>query len=84
MKVEILGAGCQRCEELFQAVTAAVQQSQVSATVIKIKEVQEILNRGVFITPAISIDGKIVSSGKVPGPDELIRMLVSASSAAGK
>jgi small redox-active disulfide protein 2 len=84
MKVEILGAGCQRCEELFQAVTEAVQQSQVSASVIKVKEVQEILNRGVFITPAISIDGEIVSSGKVPGRDELIRMLNSAASVAGQ
>jgi small redox-active disulfide protein 2 len=75
MLVEILGTGCPKCTKLAENAEKAVKEAGVSAEVKKVKEITEIMKRGVMFTPALSIDGVVKSAGKVPSVDEIKKWL---------
>ncbi len=77
MKIEVLGPGCQRCEELYANVQAAVSNlgASESVEVKKVKDPQYFMKMGVFITPALVIDGRVLSVGKLLGVEEIARLL---------
>jgi small redox-active disulfide protein 2 len=78
MKVEVLGPGCKRCGVLYEAVVAAVAEAGVDAEVVKVQALDEIMNRGVLLTPALVIDGTVVSSGREPSAAQIVEMLRTA------
>jgi len=63
LKIEVLGPGCVRCETLEKNVRAAVQEMGIEAEVTKISEIKDIAARRVMMTPALAVDGQVVSSG---------------------
>ena len=67
MKVEILGPGCKRCDQLYENTVSAVSDLDSSADieVTKVKDVDYFTKMGVFMTPGLVIDGKVASVGKV-------------------
>ena len=71
MKIEILGTGCPKCEELAKNAKTAIEQLGLDADVSKVTDIAEIANRGVMMTPALSVDGEIKLVGKVATPEEL-------------
>jgi len=75
MKIEILGTGCAKCKRLFANVEQAVKDLKITAEVVKVQELDEIVNRGVMLTPALVIDGELVAEGRVPCVDEIKEML---------
>jgi small redox-active disulfide protein 2 len=66
MKIEVLGTGCVKCKSLAKNVEKAVAESGVEAEVVKVESLQEIMNRGVMMTPALFIDGEAVVVGRAP------------------
>jgi len=77
LKIEILGTGCPKCEELAKNAEAAVAQLGLDAAVSKVTDIVEIANRGVMMTPALSVDGEIKLVGKVATPEELKALFAS-------
>lgn len=75
MKIEILGTGCAKCKSLAKNVEKAVAEMGIQAEVVKVDSIQEIMNRGVMMTPALAIDGEIKSVGKSLSADEVKRLL---------
>ena len=75
MKIEILGTGCPKCQKLYDAVKDAVAQTGVQAEIVKVTKINDILNYGVMITPALVIDGKVKIAGKIPSSDEIVNWL---------
>jgi len=71
MKIEILGPGCPKCKKLFENAEKAVKELSVHADVVKVEDIQKILNAGVIMTPALTVDGVVKSTGKVLSVDEL-------------
>lgn len=78
MKIEILGTGCVKCKKLYQLVTDTVKELGISAEVVKVEDLQAMMDRGVMITPALFINGVAVSAGRIPGKEELKRMMTEA------
>lgn len=76
MILEVLGTGCAKCKMLHEAVLKAVEESGVQAEVRKVEDIAAILEHGVMSTPALVKDGKLLVSGKVPSPKEIIAWLV--------
>jgi small redox-active disulfide protein 2 len=73
MKVEILGAGCKRCDQLYENTQNAVAELK-SATPIEIEKIGDInyfTKMGVLMTPGLVIDGEVVSTGKVLSPTQI-------------
>jgi small redox-active disulfide protein 2 len=76
MKIEILGTGCTKCNMLYEAAKAAVADTGVEAEVTHVTELAEVMKRGVMTTPALMIDGRLRSAGRVLKPGEIAKMLV--------
>ena len=75
MKIQILGTGCPKCKMLFANVETAVKALGIDAQIEKVDKISEIMKFGVMGTPALVVDGQVKSVGKVPGAEELGRML---------
>jgi small redox-active disulfide protein 2 len=75
MKIGVLGPGCPKCKKVFDNALRAVFELNLSAEVVKIENIQEIVNAGVMVTPALSVDGEIKSVGKVLTSDEIKKIL---------
>ena len=75
VKIEVLGTGCAKCKSLLKNVEKAVAESGLSAEVIKVDSIQEIMDRGVMMTPALYIDGKSVMMGRAATVEEIKRLI---------
>jgi small redox-active disulfide protein 2 len=75
MKIEILGTGCTKCKILEENARKAVEQAGVKAAIEKVTDIEKIIDYGVMSTPAIVIDGKVKSFGKVAAVDEIKQWL---------
>jgi len=71
MEIKVLGPGCPRCEETKKNVEEAVIESGLSANITKVTDTMEIAKYGVFGTPAVVVDGKVKSVGKIPSKNEI-------------
>ncbi|MBE9240183.1 thioredoxin family protein [Synechocystis salina] len=65
IKIEILGAGCKKCQQLEVNVKEAVANLNLTAEVLHVTDPIEIAKRGVMSTPAMTINGRVVSKGQV-------------------
>lgn len=74
MKIQVLGIGCARCQELEQRVRDTLAEMNLAAEVEHIKDLKKFAAMGVFMTPGLVVDGKVVSQGKVPSKDELKKL----------
>ena len=75
MKIEILGVGCPKCKQLTANAEAAVKELNISAGISKVMDIDKIIEYGVMMTPALAIDGAIVSSGKVLSKDDIKKII---------
>lgn len=64
MIIKILGTGCPKCKKLEESARHAITESGIDATVEKVTNLDEIMDYGVMMTPALVIDEKVVSTGK--------------------
>jgi len=73
MKVEILGTGCKRCDQLYENTKNAVVEldSPGKIEIVKIGDINYFTKMGVFMTPGLVIDGEVVSTGKVLSPNQI-------------
>ncbi len=77
MKIEILGTGCKRCDQLYENTLSAVSKidSPSEIKVEKNDDVNYFTKTGVFMTPGLLIDGQVASTGKVPSANEIMKMI---------
>jgi small redox-active disulfide protein 2 len=75
IEIEILGTGCKKCQQLEANAKEAVANLDLTAEVLHITDPIEIAKRGVMSTPAMTIDGKVVSKGQVISPAQIQSLL---------
>lgn len=73
--VEVIGPGCAKCKTLEASAKDAVAKLGLACEVKKVSDMGEIIDRGVMATPALAIDGKIVSTGRVLSTTEIEKIL---------
>ncbi|MFC1521171.1 thioredoxin family protein [Elusimicrobiota bacterium] len=73
--IQIFGIGCAKCDKLYKNAETAAKELGIECYMEKVKDMKAIAARGVFITPALSIDGIIKTTGKVPTTEEIKAML---------
>lgn len=71
IKVEILGTGCKKCQQLEANAKTAVDKLNLTAEITHITDTIEIATRGIMSTPALAINGKVVSKGKVLSSEQI-------------
>ena len=76
--VKVLGSGCAKCNELEAATRAALLQRSMDDTIEHVTDFVQIAAYGVMTTPALVVDGKLLSYGKVLKADEVVNLLQKA------
>ncbi len=75
IKIEVLGTGCKKCQQLEANAKDAIAALNLEAEILHITDPIEIAKRGVMSTPALTINGKVVSKGKVTASAEIQTLL---------
>ena len=78
MEVKVLGPGCMRCNKLYEVTKEAIEQSGLEVDLSKVQKIEEISEFGIAFTPALVINGQVVSSGKIPKVDKIVAWLQEA------
>ncbi len=78
MEIKVLGTGCNNCKKTKAVVGEAIQELGIAATLTEVQDIPSIMAYGVMSTPAIVINEKVVSTGKVPAKSQVIQMIRQA------
>lgn len=73
--IKVLGSGCVKCNQLESATKEALEKLGMDTTIDHVTDFAQIAAYGVMSTPALVIDGKVVSYGKVLKTEEVIKIL---------
>lgn len=77
LTVKILGSGCANCKKLEMVARAAAAAAHVDAEILKVTDMNEIMRYEVLSTPALVINEKVVSAGRIPTTAEIQQWLNS-------
>ncbi len=78
--IEILGGGCSKCEALTKSAETAVEKlGWKNVDIVHITNMDEIVERGIFSTPAIVLNGKTIVSGRYVPPNKLEKIFQELS-----
>lgn len=77
-RIKVLGSGCPKCNALETAVKEALVRLGMNEKIDHVTDYAEMAKYGVMSTPALVIDGKVVSFGKVLKADEVVKLLEAA------
>lgn len=75
MKIEIFGNGCPKCRQLEKNAKKAVEELKIKAEIVKVADIEKIVAAGIMMTPALGVNGQIVSFGKVLTAEEIKKFL---------
>lgn len=76
--IQVLGSGCAKCNALEDAVKAALTELGQEPAVEHVTDFVRIAAMGVMTTPALAVDGKVVSSGRVLTREEAKQLIQEA------
>ena len=79
LNIKILGSGCANCKKTKAVVAEAIKDLGLDIGVVEVQDIPSIMAYGVMSTPAIVINEKVVSTGKVPAKSQVIQMIRQAS-----
>ena len=71
MEIKVLGPGCPKCKQTEKVVREVLAETGVNASVEKVTDIKTIAKFGVFGTPAVVVDGKVKSMGKIPTKEQV-------------
>lgn len=74
-RIKVLGSGCAKCNALEEATRTALAELGMDTAIEHVTDFAQIAAYGVMTTPALVVDGKVVSYGKVLKKDEVISIL---------
>ena len=77
--IKVLGPGCRNCELVEQIVRNVCAELNISANIEKITDRNKFLDYGVMLTPGLVINGKLMSSGKIPTKSTVEHWLLDAA-----
>lgn len=75
-KVEILGTGCHKCKQLFERTRKVIDDNGLDCELVKIEDIQQIVAKGVMMTPGFVVDGEVKTSGKLLSPEQIKELIV--------
>ena len=75
LDIKVLGPGCTNCVRLEKLVREVLEENNLAATVEKLITFDDFARYGVMITPALVVNGKVLTQGKVPTKHTLVHWL---------
>ena len=81
VEIKVLGQGCVQCDRLERDLMAVMAETGLAADLEHVRDIKEIGKCGVMGMPALIINGKVMSVGKVPPKEKLKEWLTDAQGA---
>jgi len=75
MEVKVLGTGCPKCNALEEKVRSIARENNISIQLEKVKDINQIMDYGVMMTPGLVVNGEVKSTGKIPKDEEILKWL---------
>ena len=82
LTIKILGPGCANCVRVEELARKAVKELGIEAEVIKVSNVEDIVEYNVLSTPGVVINEKVVASGRIPALSTMIGWIKQATNGA--
>jgi len=76
MRIEVLGTGCAKCRRTKKLLEKVIADLDLSVELVEVDDIDEIVSKGVMVTPAVFLDDRPVLEGRVPDEDEIRRWLL--------
>ena len=73
--IQVLGTGCPKCKKLEEVTRQAANEIHLECEVLKVTDINAIMNFGVLMTPALAVDDIVKVSGRIPSLDEIKAMI---------
>jgi small redox-active disulfide protein 2 len=77
MDIKILGTGCSKCKTLEEITRGVVKDNGIDADITKVEDIVEIMKFNIMTTPALVVNGKVVSKGRIPSANEIKQFLTN-------
>ena len=74
-KIQILGTGCPKCIKLTENAEVAAKALCIEYEIEKVSGINDIMNFGVMMTPALAVDGEVKIVGKVASVEEITELI---------
>jgi small redox-active disulfide protein 2 len=74
-KIQILGPGCPNCRKLAEVAESVATDLGLEYELEKVTDIGRMIDFGVLAPPALVLDGKVLVSGRVPSPSEIMTLL---------
>ncbi len=78
LTIKVLGVGCTKCNKLYSETQKALDESGVEAELVKVEKLEDIVNYGVMMTPALVINEEVRTVGKIPKVADMVKWFKEA------
>jgi len=79
VEIKILGTGCPNCRKLEQVALQAVAESGLDVKVTEVTDIEQIMSYPIASTPALVIEEKVKSFGRIPKKEQIIAWIKEAA-----
>jgi len=73
--IKVLGAGCKSCHELYENARAAAETLKLNVAAEYITDMETVMKYGVMSMPALVINERVVSMGRVLKPSDIVKLI---------
>lgn len=80
LDIKVLGTGCANCIKLENLVKEVISENNIHANIDKVTDRDKFMDYGVMLTPGLVVNGKVLSSGKIPTKSTLEHWLKEINS----
>ena len=78
LHIKVCGPGCMNCEKLAAMCQDVIVENEIEGFVEKVTDRNMITDLGIFLTPGLIINDRIISSGKIPTQSTLHHWIMDA------
>ena len=78
LNIKVVGPGCANCNKLTELCREVVNENNIQAEIEKVTDVKKFADLGIFMTPGLILNNKVVSSGKIPTKSTLAHWIKNA------
>jgi len=79
LNVIVLGSGCPNCRKLEQLCHVVAEENNLNMNLEKVTDFNKFADYGIMFTPGLVINGKVLSSGKIPTKETLVHWMIDAN-----
>lgn len=77
MNIKVLGPGCSNCKKLHESVVEAIKELNSNIDLEYVTDIEKMLTYGIMGSPALVINEKVVSQGRVLSKEDIIKLIQS-------